>query len=274
MRTVDNLFAKSVTLLPCSPSLGVQVIGLQKGDYCSLQMADRLRKLLDQYLVVVVRKQFLDALALRALVSHFGPLFVHHQDDGVIYVDGFNDVLEMRKEPDGARLFGGSDWHADVTFRKPSALYSALSAQVLPSLGGDTGFASNIAAYKGLSDGMKEFLQSLNAVHSYNGSAQPDHPTETAVHPVIHQHPQTGEQGIYLNKMFVTRFDGMSEQESKPLIDYFDGYMSQPEFTFRHQWQEGDLVIWDNRFTLHYPINDFTGQKRVLYRCTAMQATA
>ena len=271
MCELTNLFDESVVIKQYAPEIGVEVEGLGNSKWTSLAIANGLRRLLDRYLVVVVRDQFLQARSLRELVRHFGPLFLHHADEGVIFAEGFDDVLEMRKEPDGNRLFGGSEWHADVTFRNPAGLYSALSAQVLPIIGGDTGFASTVAAYDGLSAGMREFLQALNAVHSYNGPGQPDHPTETAVHPVIREHPVTKRKGIYLNKMFVSRFEGMSEAESKPLIDYFDQYMSQSEFIFRHRWREGDLVIWDNRFTLHYPINDFTGQRRVLYRCTAME---
>ena len=79
--------------------------------------AQRIRQWLDQYLVVVVRGQLLEATEQRDLVAHFGPLFYHHADEGVIHAQGLPEVLEMRKEADGARLFGGSDWHADVTFR-------------------------------------------------------------------------------------------------------------------------------------------------------------
>jgi taurine dioxygenase len=178
----------------------------------------------------------------------------------------------MRKQVDGARLFGGSDWHADVTFREPAAYVSALQAKILPPLGGDTAFASTIAAYDRLSPALQDTLARLEAVHSYDGPQAPDHPTETATHRVVREHPVTGQRGLYINRMFVKRFDGMTEAESKPLIDYLDRHISRPEFTFRHRWQEGDLVFWDNRFTLHYPINDFTGHERLLLRCTALEA--
>lgn len=233
--------------------------------------AQRIRQWLDQYLVVVVRGQLLEATEQRDLVAHFGPLFYHHADEGVIHAQGLPEVLEMRKEADGARLFGGSDWHADVTFRKPAAYVSVLQAKILPPLGGDTAFASTLVAYEALSAGMQKTLSSLDAVHSYDGPNAPDHPSQTAIHPVIRRHEPSGRCGIYMNRMFVKRFNGMTEAESRPLIDYLDRHMSLPEFTFRHRWQDGDLVFWDNRFTLHYPINDFTGHKRLLLRCTALE---
>ena len=176
----------------------------------------------------------------------------------------------MVKEADGTRLFGGSDWHSDVTFQNPCGLVSVLHAKELPPNGGDTGFANTIAAYSSLSPGMQTLAENLNGVHSYNGRGRPDHPEKTAIHPIVKRHPLTGEKGLYINRMFVTRFDGMTPEESEPLIDFFDRHITRMEFTCRVSWQTGQVVIWDNRFTLHYPINDFTGYRRRLLRCTAM----
>ena len=178
----------------------------------------------------------------------------------------------MLKEPDGTRLFGGSDWHADVTFRRPAGYLSVLHALEIPPLGGDTGFASTVAAFQALSPGMQEMLRGLEAVHSYDGPGRPEHPEETAVHPVVRRHPETGAEGLYLNRMFVTRFAGMTPEESRPLIDFLTAHMIQPHFTCRLSWRAGQVVMWDNRFTLHYPINDFSGHRRRLIRCTALES--
>jgi len=190
----------------------------------------------------------------------------------VLAADGIPEVLEMRKEADGPRLFGGSDWHADITFRKPGGHLSFLYAEVLPPVGGDTGFASTIAAFDALSPALQDLSRGLSAVHSYGGPGRPDHPTESAVHPVVRRHPVNGREGLFINRMFVTHFTDMTEEESRPLIDYLDKHMSRPEFTCRVQWVPRQLVIWDNRFTLHYPINDFSGHRRLLYRCSTLEA--
>jgi taurine dioxygenase len=255
-----------------SPVLGVYVEGLSLKSEPGAETAARIRALLEKHQVVILRNQALEAIELRDLVSHFGPLFHHHADEGVLHADGLAEVLEIRKEPEGTRLFGGADWHADVTFRKPAAYASFLHAKVLPPLGGDTCFASTLAAWQALSLGFQKFLETLTAVHSYNGPGQPDHETQTALHPVVRTHPYTNQKGLYFNRMFGIRFDQMTADESRPVIEYLNTHMSRPEFTFRHQWQSGDLVIWDNRFTLHYPINDFTGHLRSLIRCTAMES--
>jgi taurine dioxygenase len=157
-----------------------------------------------------------------------------------------------------------------VTFRKPEGYLSFLISRIVPDLGGDTAFANTISSFGVLSDGMKSLLSGLQAVHSYDGPGKDDHPTETAVHSVVRTHPDTGQDGLYINRMFATRFEGMTDEESRPMIEYLDQHMTQPQFTCRISWEADQLVIWDNRFTLHYPINDFTGQRRLLYRCTAM----
>ena len=76
---------------------------------------------------------------------------------------------------------------------------------------------------------------------------------------------------LFVNAAFTTRFVGMTEYESRPLIDFLDQHMTRPEFTCRVRWRSGQAVMWDNRFTLHYPIDDFTGHRRLLLRCTALE---
>ena len=256
--------------IPISPVIGARIEGL---NLTASPLQDEIRFLEQQladHLVLVLPDQYLEPAELASLVGHFGPLFEHHADEGVLYAQGTKTVLEMRKEPDDERLFGGSDWHADVTFRKPEGYLSFLISKVVPELGGDTAFANTIASFNALSPGFQNLLRELKAVHSYDGPGKADHPSESAVHPVIRQHPVTGEEGLYINRMFATRFEGMTADESWPLIEFLHKHMTQPQFTCRVSWKVNQLVIWDNRFTLHYPINDFIGEARLLYRCTAL----
>ena len=179
-----------------SPVLGAYIENFSVEENSMEENAATLRNILEQHQVIIVRNQSLDASQLRELVKNFGPLFVHHADEGVIHADGLDEVLEMRKEPDGNRLFGGSDWHADVTFRKPSAYVSVLHAKILPPLGGDTAFASTLAAYETLSTGYQQFLEQLVAIHNYDGPDAPDHPDQVAAHSVVRTHPGSGKKGI------------------------------------------------------------------------------
>jgi taurine dioxygenase len=261
-----------MNLTPVSPRIGAVAENVVLDGNPDPDLVFDLRAALAKHLVLVIENQDLSALQLKQFVSHFGPLFIHHSDKGVLHADGLDEVLEIRKNAEDTYLFGGADWHADVTFRKPAGYLSVLHALVIPDIGGDTGFSSTISAFDALSTGMQDLLRGLNAVHSYDGPGQPDHPDQTAIHAVVRTHPQSGKEGIYLNRMFATRFQDMSESESRPLIDYLDQHMSRPEFTCRVRWKKGNVVIWDNRFTLHYPINDFTGQSRLLIRCTALES--
>lgn len=256
-----------------APAIGAELRGVTLGASPLEATLAAIRAALARHLVLVIPDQALTAAELRDFVAHFGPLFVHHDDVGVVRAEGVPEVLEMRKEPEGDRLFGGSDWHADVTFRKPPGYLSVLHARVIPPVGGDTAFASTVAAFEALSPAMRDCLRGLEAVHSYDGPTRPEHPDESATHPVVRRHPETGAEGIYLNRMFVTRFDGWSREESRPLIEFLHGHMTRPEFTCRVRWRLGHVVMWDNRFTLHYPINDFTGHRRLLLRCTAMEGS-
>lgn len=261
-----------VTVEEITPHIGAVLRGLKLEGSPPDSTLQTLRSALHHHLVVVVEDQHLSPHELRTLASQFGPVHLHHDDVGVLRAEGVPEVLEMRKEVDGVKLFGGVDWHADVTFRKPAGYVSLLHALELPPVGGDTSFASTIAAFGALTDGMQALLRGLEAVHSYDGPGQPERADLTAIHPVVREHPATGAEGIYMNRMFVTRFVGMSEYESRPLIEFLDRHMTRVEFTCRVRWRPGQLVLWDNRFTLHYPIDDFTDHRRLLLRAVALEA--
>jgi taurine dioxygenase len=178
--------------LPITPHIGAVLRGVTLSASPDEDILVAIRAALAKHLVLVIKDQELTPATLRDFVAHFGPLFLHHADEGVICAEGVLEVLEMRKEPDGERLFGGSDWHADVTFRKPGGYLSVLHALIVPPVGGDTGFASTIAAFQALSPGMRELLRGLEAVHSYDGPGKPDREGQTAIHPVVRRHPETG----------------------------------------------------------------------------------
>jgi len=238
-------------------------------DPVPLSKIELIRSALADHLVVVLPGQAMDPRSLDAFMDAFGPAHIHHEDQGVVHVAGLPAVLELRKDPDGA-LFGGSGWHADATFEDPCGKITGLYAATVPAVGGDTVFASSIAAFEALSPVMQRMLAGLNAVHSYDGPGQPDHRDLTAVHPVVRRHPISGRQGLYVNNMFVTRFDGMTREESRTLLEFLEAHITQPEFSCRVRWAPGQLVLWDNRFTLHYPVNDFDRQPRLLYRRVAV----
>jgi taurine dioxygenase len=152
----------------------------------------------------------------------------------------------------------------------------------VPPFGGDTLFANMYLAYETLSSGMRQLLDGLVAV---NSSAKAD-VTKTredrmrerartdaadeyeALHPVVRTHPETGRKALYVNGGHTVRFNGMTEEESAPLLGFLFAHQTQPEFTCRFRWEAGSLALWDNRCAQHNPINDYHGFRRVMHRVT------
>ncbi|MEM7346653.1 MAG: TauD/TfdA family dioxygenase [Chloroflexota bacterium] len=224
---------------------------------------------LDQHLVIYLPDQALDRFQLSRLGQRFGPPFLHPIVDNGF--DDCPDVLELRREPNDETVFGGASWHADVSWLKPGGYVSILHGKIVPSVGGDTSFVSSIAAFNSLSPGMQELLRGLNVIHSYYGPGAEIDERYMAIYPVVRKHPNSGAEGLFVNRMFVTGFEGMTETESKPLLDYLYTLLEEHRFSCRFRWQPGAVLMWDNRFTLHYPINDNRRERRVMIRTTSLE---
>jgi taurine dioxygenase len=178
--------------------------------------------------------------------------------------------------------YTGRQWHTDLSYTTTPALGSLLRCFTLPEVGGDTLFANMTMAYDALSDGMKQMIAGLHGIH-LSGTRRINRQEAGAARqaevmrlnppiaqPVVRVHPETGRKALYLGEK-VKRFDGMTEEESKPLIDYLNRHATRPEFVYRHQWRENDIVVWDNRCALHQALGDFDEtQIRHLERTTVM----
>tara|TARA_B110000240_G_scaffold127116_1_gene141415 strand:+ start:75 stop:911 length:837 start_codon:yes stop_codon:yes gene_type:complete len=197
-------------------------------------------------------------------------------------VDGYEQIAEVRKEPDQKGNIGG-EWHTDHSYDQIPALGSILLAKEIPSNGGDTLFASMYKAYEGLSNGMKVTLESLNAIHSSRhifgeGSdysklskgriGNPQLAIQDAIHPVIITHPESKKKALYVNRAFTLRFEGWTDEESKPLLNYLYDHAANEENTTRFQWSPGSIAFWDNRATWHNALNDYHGERRLMHRIT------
>lgn len=194
----------------------------------------------------------------------------------------YPEIAEVRKEKAQKTNIGGG-WHTDHSYDQVPAMGSILLARELPTEGGDTLFANMYAAYEGLSDGLKETLSRMKAVHSnaaafgaggfYKNTDQGagfkgESLVGEAVHPVIITHPLSGRKSLYVNPGFTTHFDGWTLEESQPLLQQLFRHASRPEYTCRFQWHDGSIAFWDNRATWHYAANDYHGERRLLHRIT------
>jgi taurine dioxygenase len=162
-------------------------------------------------------------------------------------------------------------WHSDTTHAPRPPSLTLLLARTIPAYGGDTMWANAYAAFEDLSEGLRATLRTLRAVHQGTelaGDAGLDQAAVTTVHPVVRTHPETGREALFVNGNYVTRFEGWSPEDSAPLLTYLYSQFTKPEYQYRHHWQVGDLVIWDNRSTQHSVVGDTHGAERVLHRVT------
>ena len=249
-------------------ALGAVVEGIDLAAADSDALAE-LKAALDRHLVLYLPDQSLDRFQLARLGRYFGPPFLHPLND-----NGFADcpeVLELLRIPEDKISFGGEGWHSDVSWMTPRGYVSILHGLEIPPVGGDTGFASTQAAYEALSGGMQELLGGMQAMHAYHWYLRREEPKWTVAQPVVRTHPVTSRKGLYVNSMFTSRFKDMSCEESAPLLQYLFAHMQKHDFTCRFRWQAGGVLLWDNRFTLHYPMNDLSGQRRRMIRTTALE---
>jgi taurine dioxygenase len=192
-------------------------------------------------------------------------------------------VVTNDPAPDGTpsvSRYTGRRWHTDMSHTLAPSMGSLLRCWRVPEVGGDTLFANMYRAYETLSAGMQKMLEGLHAVHYAGDRKLGDTAADRAhveeqlrlsppvAHPVVRVHPETGRKAIYLGEK-VKRFEGMTEEESRPLIEYLNRHATRPEFVYRHQWRPHDIVLWDNRCTMHQALGDFDQtQSRYMERTT------
>lgn len=271
-----------IAVRPLAGALGAEISGGDlKHALGDNQLWSEIHRAFSEHLVIVFRDQALAPADLMAVGRRFG------EPCRYPFVEGMADfpfVIEIVKEAAETRNFGNT-WHSDGTYLPRPPLATLLYAVETPAQGGDTMFANQYRAYETLSPGMRRLLDGLAGVNSASlkrvGGRRQRHAiaamkvqkaeeavSHEAVHPVARTHPGTRRKALYLNRSHTIRFDGMTEEESLPLIDWLAAHASRPDFTCRVRWQPGTLTIWDNRCTLHYALNDYDGSRRVMQRLT------
>jgi taurine dioxygenase len=263
-----------------STALGAEIGGVDLSEPLSEPAVAEIRHAVGEHGVIFFRDQELTPEQHLAFARHFGGIDINRF---FAAVPGYPLIAEVRKEPEQRRNIGNG-WHTDHSYDLAPAKGSMLYAREVPATGGDTLFASMYAAYDSLSDGLKATLEGLKALHSsrhvFGAEANarrgdlagrignPELATQDAVHPVVIRHPETGRKALYVNPGFTVRFDGWTEEESRPLLEYLYRHAVRPEFTIRFHWREGSLAFWDNRSTWHFAVNDYHGERRLLHRIT------
>jgi taurine dioxygenase len=275
-----ELTRPQLELRPLTPGLGVEIRGIDlRHELDAASFAAVQRALLDHG-VIFFRDQAITPAQQLAFAGRWGEVHLHPH---MRCLPGHPGVIEIVKREDDTTVFG-ENWHTDQMFTVTPARLTFLFAKEVPPVGGDTLFANLQAAYDALSHGMRDFLATLRTVSAYDtDKTRPAAMTPTMLdtaapveHPLVRTHPQTGRKGLYLCHPGITRrFAGMTQAESRPLLDYLLAHTTRPEFTCRFRWEVGSMAVWDNRRALHYPVNDYYGYRRVMHRITIQgEATA
>lgn len=277
----------AIAVRPLGGTFAAELTDVDLGRPLDDDRAAHLLALLAEHKVLVARQQFLTPTQLVALGRNLGPLTAAHPVLPPLDED-HPEVLEIdatrsRQDPRYRDEYENDTWHTDVSFMRNPPLGSILSGVVIPERGGDTAFTDLQAAYDALSRPMQQLLAGLEAEH--DGRAEfarflADRPEggiwdgrrftvlEPAHHPVVRAHPVTTRPGLFVNPTFTTRILGLPRAESQAILAFLHDHMAQPEWTFRHRWQTGDIVLWDNRATLHVGVRDDGHAHRVLQRVT------
>ncbi len=270
----------TLEIAPIAGALGAEINGVDLSQPLSNAQFDQIHQaFLDHHVIFFRGQDGLSPDAQKTFARRFGTLNTHPYVQGMA---GHPELIEIIKEPEDKLNFGGG-WHTDMSFEEQPALGSVLYAIEVPRVGGDTLFANQIAAYEALSDGMKQMLSGLTAIHSasreYSAQGQSAQARKSMQsteasdapeyeHPVIRTHPESGRKGLYVNPAFTLRFSGMTARESKPLLDFLYQHARDERFTCRFRWQANSVAFWDNRCCWHYALNDYAGHRRHMRRAT------
>jgi taurine dioxygenase len=233
--------------------------------------------------VVVVRGQTLEPAQQSAFSARLGPF---GEVPFIATMDEFPEVIRVVKEADeGAAFNFGGAWHSDFSFQNEPPSFTILSAVDVPPWGGDTCFASMTAAWNALHEPMQIRLRALKAVHSARDAYSPkmqalhtgmsgmqivcdESANDHRVHPLVPVHPETGREVLFFNRAYVRDIENMPNDEAQSLMSFLHLHTTDVKFMYRHRWQSGDVVIWDNRSTQHVALNDYGGFRRELRRTT------
>jgi taurine dioxygenase len=273
-----------MTIEPVAGALGAYVRGIDLT--VELDEADlgALRRAIVRHLVVFVEDQPMTLDDLERLTDQLGGRditpFVRPLDDRPY-------VIRVIKEPDDELNFANA-WHTDLSYLPAPPSFTLLHAWDVPDHGGDTLWANQYLAFETLSDGLKDTLRTLEAVHSagmaYGTGGYLDavkdktsmaiEPSPDAfaqqIHPVVVRHPESGREALYVNPVYTTRFRGWSASESQPLLTYLYRHSVNENLTCRLRWRPGTLAIWDNRCTQHNALNDYRGVRREMFRTSVV----
>ncbi len=284
MNELLNAQYRLIETHPLAGALGAEIGGVDLSHELNDAMMAEIWQALLEYQVIFFRGQNITPAQQLAFARRWGEIHLHPFVDGI---PDFPEILEIQKKVEDRRNFGGT-WHTDQMFNPRPAMATMLYCHRSPDHGGDTLWSNQYLALESLTPAMQAMLAPLKVVakgegtKKYGGKSRrefygerlatvrvkdPGDLQTISAHPVVRTHPETGRKALYIGS-HVNEFEGMSEAESTPLVDFLMEHSIRPEFTCRFRWQSGSLALWDNRCTMHFAINDYSAGSRLMHRIT------
>jgi taurine dioxygenase len=271
-----------IDIVPTGAALGAEVRGIDLKSLGERQFA-ALKRAWHQHEVILLRGQTLSDQDLIAFSRRFGDLdWAPVQETGRRFVEGLPEIyivsnVTVNGQPIGSLGAGEAVWHTDMSYLEVPPMASMLYALEVPPAGGNTSFCSMYAVYEALPSQLKQRIANLKIKHdgTYNsggylrqGVTATDDPRTSpgAVHPLVCTHPDTGRRMLYLGRRRNAYLTGLELPESEALLDELWQFVENPEFAWEHVWRVGDLVLWDNRCTMHRRDPFDAASRRVMHR--------
>jgi taurine dioxygenase len=258
-----------ITVKRLTGSIGAEVKGVSLEHPLDETTFAAIHQAFLDHCMLVFREQFIDPEAQMAFANRWGKSF-HAPYLKPLEIPDHPGVM-AQNNLGKANSYTTEVWHSDQSFMPAPPSHSILSAQAIPEAGGDTMFASQYSAYEALSKVMKCLLRELRAWHGGAKLAtllRSANSLPPQSHPIARTHPETGRKALFVNRLYTYCIDGLTEAKSRGLLDFLFEQSCRPEFTYRHQWALGDVIMWDNRCALHYAVHDYGEAPRLMHRTT------
>ncbi len=273
----------TLTVDPSGQACGARVTGVDLAGDLDAESVAAIRAVWLEQQVLAFPGQRMDDDALERFTLAMGGF---GEDPFFDPIEGRQNIAAIQREADETAPLFAENWHSDWTFLPHPPAGTCLLSVEIPSHGGDTLFANQIAAFAALPASRQDELRALTAIHSARGAYAPDgaygekdegrsmaiRPSEAAyatqTHPLVRRHPETGEEGLFSCLGYIVGIEGMDEAQALGLLTELYQWQTKDEFIYRHSWEPDMLVMWDNRSVLHKATGGYEGQRRELHRTT------
>jgi taurine dioxygenase len=267
-----------------TPRIGAELKGINFSNSLTQDTFNEVYQALIEHLVIFIRNTSISAQQYLEFAKSFGELDTPHP----VYpsVEGFEQIVKL--ENDAENPPDTDAWHTDLTFKKEQPFASILVARAVPKVGGDTLWSSCYAAYDRLPEGMKRDFEAIQCIHDmgdFRNTFSTNNEEKTgeerlnievanfghSIRNLVETHPVTGKKFLNFNESFVSHIVGLTMNDSNSLKTFLTNHMNKPEDQIRWRWKEGDLVMWDNRITMHYAVADYLPAHRCMHRITVVK---